>query len=173
MAGSDEEDAYSGVFGTFPYAFRRSESRLFRSYVALGGLLAGLVSVLFVLALVIAVATTLGTAGGTFTFTRAFVIAVGLAVVFPLVAPVLFVARHHRRVGADARYDAAMAASGYLFVASLYVGLVASIPAEQQAPTSGPLAPVVDALYGLDPLFGLVPPVLAALLVFVVHRRLR
>lgn len=168
-----EEDAYGGVFGTFPYAFRRSESRLFRSYVVVGGVLAVLVSFLFLLSLIDAINETLGTGGGTFTFTRAFVITVALAVVFPLIAPVLLVARHHRRIGADIRYDAMLAATGYLYILTLAVGLIITIPDKMHEAPSGLFAPVVSILYDIEPLFGAIPPLFATLLIFVVHRRLR
>lgn len=169
----DGDEPYSGLFGTFPYAFRASESLLLRSYVVLGGVLAALVAFLFGLAFVVMMVTTLGSGGGVFTFSRAFYIVVGLFVVFPLLAPVLLAARRHRRVGNDARYDAALAAAGYLFVLSLYVGLIVSTPGSQQETPPALLAPVVTFLYGLPRAAGLVPPLLAALLIFAVHRRLR
>lgn len=169
----DGDEAYSGLFGTFPYAFRASESLLFRSYAVLGGVLAALVAFLFGLAFVAMMVTTLGAGGGVFTFSRAFFIVVGLFVVFPLLAPVLLVARRHRRSGSDGQYDAALAGAGYLFVLALYVGLVVSTPASQRETPPELVAPVVTFLYGLDPLYGLVPPILAALLVLAVHRRLR
>lgn len=169
----DGDEAYSGLLGTFPYAFRNSDSLLLRSYVVLGGVLAALVAFMFGLAFVTMMVTTLGAGGGVFTFSRAFFIVVGLFVVFPLLAPVLLVARRHRRVGNDVRYDAALAAAGYLFVLALYVGLVVSTPESQRETPPGVLAPVVTVLYDLPPLAGLVPPLLAALLVLVLHRRLR
>lgn len=167
-----DEGGYAGLVGAIPYAFRASDSRLFRSYVAVGGALALLVGVLFGLALVVAVFRTLGAGGGTFTFSRAFLITVGLLVVLPLLAPVLLVARRHRRRGSDARYDAAMAAAGYLFVLSLYAGLLISTPAAQQETPPALLGPIVSALYALPRVGGLVPPILAAALIVLVHRRL-
>lgn len=168
------DEGYSGLLGAFPYAFRASDSRLLRSYVVLGGLLALFVSVVFAAAFVGQVAATLGAGGGTFTFSRALFLTVGLLVVLPLLAPVLLVARRHRRSDArrDARYDAAMAATGYLFVLALYVGLVVSTPPEQQETPPALVAPVVELLYGLPPLAGLVPPLVAAALLPLVHRRL-
>lgn len=171
MAGDGEP--YSGVLGAFPYAFRASGSRLFRSYVVLGGLLALLVAVLFGVALVVLIARTAGVGGGTFTFARAFFVTVGFAVVAPLVAPVLLVARRHRRTGSDPRYDAALAATGYLFVGSLYLAVVVSTPATQQEPVTGPLAPVVDALYGLPRLASVPILVGATALVALAHWRFR
>jgi len=168
-----DEDTYGGIFGAFPYAFRRSESRLFRSYVVIGGGLAALVTLLFTFGLVTLVANTVGTAGGVFTFSRAFFIFVGMLVVVPLVAPVLSVARRHRRTASTPRYDAALALAGYLFVVALYLGLIISTPAEQQDPVSGPLAPVVATLYGLPRLAGLVPSALASVGIYLAHRLTR
>jgi hypothetical protein len=170
-------DDYRGVVGAFPYAFRASDSRLFRSYVALGGLLTLAVSLLFIAAVVGVIAGTTGGRGGSLTLSRSFFAVVGLFVVVPLVAPVLFVARRHRRRErddpADGRYDAALAAAGYLFVVALYVGLVISVPPAQQTTPTGALAPVVAALYGLPQLAGLGPPLVAAAVILLCHRRLR
>jgi len=169
-------DDYRGVVGAFPYAFRASDSHLFRSYVVLGGLLTVAVSLLFIAAVIGVIATTTGGRGGSLTLSRSFFAVVGLFVVVPLVAPVLFVARRHRRAGddpADGPYDAALAAAGYLFVVALYVGLVVSIPPSQQTAPTGPLAPVVAALYSLPQLAGVVPPLVAAAVILLCHRRLR
>ncbi|PSP71990.1 hypothetical protein BRC86_13720 [Halobacteriales archaeon QS_3_64_16] len=166
----ENESTYSGLLSAFPYAIRRSDSWLFRSYALLGGLLALGLVLLFVLALVVVIAATTAGAGGTFSLSRAFFVLVGLSVVGPTLAPVLFVAHHHRREGADRRYDAALALAGYLFAASLYVGVIITIPPEQQATPAGALAPVVEFLYGLPALAGLLPPVLAAIGIYLVHR---
>jgi hypothetical protein len=168
-------DDYGGVLGAFPYAVRASDSWLCRSYVLVGGLLTAAVSVLFVAAVIGIIAGTTGGRGGSLTLSRSFVALIGLFVVVPLVAPVLFVARGHRRDGDTDRtaYDAGLAAAGYLFVAALYAGLVISVPPDQQTPPTGVLAPVVAALYALPQLAGLVPPVVAAALIPLVHRRLR
>ncbi|MEF8856695.1 MAG: hypothetical protein V5A16_04670 [Haloplanus sp.] len=171
-------DDYGGVFGAFPYAFRASDSLLFRSYVVLGGLLTAAVSLLFVAAVIGVIAGTTGGRGGSLTLSRSFFAVGGLFVVVPLVAPILFVARRHRRrrergETADGPYDAALAAAGYLFVGALYVGLVVSVPPSQQTVPTGALAPVVAALYALPQLAGVGPPLLAAAAILLVHRRLR
>lgn len=170
-------DDYRGVVGAFPYAFRASDSYLFRSYVALGGLLTVAVSLLFIAAVIGVIAGTTGGRGGSLTLSRSFFAVVGLFVVVPLVAPVLFVARRHRRRErddpADDPYDAVLAVAGYLFVGTLYVGLVISVPPSQQTTPTGALAPIVDVLYGLPQLAGVVPPLLATVLILLSHRRLR
>lgn len=169
-------DDYGGVLGAFPYALRASESWLFRSYVLLGGLLAVAVGFLFVAAVIGVIAATTGGQGGLLTLSRSFFAVVGLFVVVPLVAPVLLVARRHRRSaegedgGSDATYDAALAGAGYLFVGALYLGLVISVPPAQQTAPTGALAPVVAALYSLPQPAGVVPPLVAAALVPLVHR---
>jgi hypothetical protein len=168
-----EERSYGGLLGAFPYAFRRSDSLLFRAYVLVGGLAAALATVVFGFALVVQVANTLGGPGGTFTFSRTLFILVGLLVVAPLVAPVLFVARRHRRVGADVRYDRLLGATGFLFLVSLYLGAVASIPPEFMRPPEGPLGPVVTALYTVPPIAAPAVPLVGALLIYLTHRRLR
>lgn len=172
-AGADADAGYSGVLGTYPYAFRRSRSRLFRSYVVLGGLVAALLAVGFAFALVVQIADTAGTAGGTFSFVRAFFLLVGLLVVFPLMAPVLLVARRHRRAGSSLAYDRALAASGYLFLFSLYLGLIPTTPPDLRRDPPAWAAPVVEFLYGLPPVTGVVPPLLAVAVGYLLHRRYR
>ena len=169
---------YGGVLGAFPYAFRASDSVLFRLYVVVGGLLAALAVLVFGTALVVQVANTLGGPGGTFTFSRTLFVLIGLFVVGPLIAPVLLVARRHRRTGSDTRYDTLLAAAGVLFVVSLYFGLVASIPPEftldgqvqVRPPPSGPLAPLVGLLYAVPTVGAPVVPLLGASLILLAHR---
>jgi hypothetical protein len=98
---------------------------------------------------------------------------VGLFIVAPTLAPTLLVARRHRREGRGHRsYDAALALVGYLFLLSVYVGVVITVPPAQQTTPTGALAPLIAVLYGLPQLVGLVPPVVGALLIVAVHRAL-
>lgn len=165
--------SYRGVLGAVPYAVRASDSWLFRVYAVVGSLAAAVAAVLTALGLVVLVAATAGAAGGAFTLSRTFYVVVGLLVVVPLLAPVLLVARRHRRDrSVDPRYDPALGAAGFLFLATLYLGLVATVPPAQQQPASGVLSPLVRALYSMPAIYGLVPPALAAGLIYAVHRRL-
>jgi uncharacterized membrane protein YuzA (DUF378 family) len=167
-------DDYRGVFGAFPYALRQSRSRLFRSYVIVGAFTAAAVTLLFGAGLVVLIAQTAAIEGGSLTLSRAFYIVVGLFVVAPLVAPVLFVARRHRRrEGDDARYDLVLSAAGYLFIGSLYVGLVITVPADQQTAPPSLVAPLVELLYTLPQPAGVVPPLLGAGIILAAHRLLR
>ncbi|UVE50813.1 hypothetical protein KU306_02680 [Haloferax larsenii] len=175
-------DDYGGVFGAFPYAFRHSESLVFKLYVLVGALASVIVSLFVAFGLVVLIGQTAAVPGGSLTLSRSFYVLVGLFLVAPLVAPVLFVARRHRRSGSDSRYDLSLALAGFVFMVSIYVGLVISVPTDlQTAPqpfTLGPvtisaLVPVVELLYDLPPLYGLVPPTACALLVYGVHRVLR
>jgi cytochrome c biogenesis factor len=164
-------DDYGGVLGAFPYAFRATDSRLCRSYVLVGGLLTAAVSVLFIAAVIGIIAGTTGGRGGSLTLSRSFFAVVGLFVVVPLVAPVLFVARRHRRNDSvHDRYDAVLSTAGYLFVVALYTGLVISVPPDQQTTPTGMVAPVVSVLYALPQAAGLVPPLVAAALLPLCHR---
>jgi hypothetical protein len=171
-----DERSYSGIFGAFPYAFRHSDSRLFRAYAVVGGLAAALVAVLFVLAVVVAIANTTGGAGGTFTFSRAFFVFLMMLVIAPLVAPILAVARRHRRratPGASAPsagYDRALAATGFLFLLALYAGLGISVPPALQEESPGAIGAF---LYSLPRAAGAVPPLAGAALIYLVHRYYR
>jgi hypothetical protein len=173
-------DSYSGLVTAYPYAFRQSDSLLFRSYVVVSTVVAAVVVALAAGGLLVLIGNTTGAGGGSLTLSRTFYVVVGLFVFVPIVAPVLFVANRHRRERrvADA-YDAALAAAGYVFVLSVYVALVASMPAEfgsgenvvTRPEPSGVFAPVVEALYAVpsvaSPLFVLA----GALVVYGVHRR--
>ena len=165
-----DEDAYGGVFGAFPYAWRSSDSWLFRTYVVVGGLAAALSALLFVFGVIEQIAETSVAGGGTLSLAGAFFIVVALAVVVPIVAPVLFVARRHRHGLATPGYDVAMGAVGYAFLASLYVALIVSVPPGQQESVRGVVAPVVRFLYGLPQAASLVVLAIAAGAILVAHR---
>lgn len=192
-------DGYDGLPGAFPYAFRASGSWLFRSYAVVSALAVGVIGLLIVFGLVVLIAQTASVEGGALTLSRSFYAVVGLLLVVPILAPTLLVARRHRRgddadrtanaateADADAtgdRYDAGLALAGYLFLVALYVGLVIAVPSELQTParpftlpvvgiTVSALVPVVTFLYDLPAGYGVVPPVVAAAAVAVVHRAL-
>ncbi|MFB6118797.1 hypothetical protein [Halosegnis sp.] len=168
----DETGSYGGLLGAFPYAFRHSKSTVFRVYVVAGGLLAALVAVLFGLGTVVSIANSTGLAtGGTSSFVRTFVLLVGFLTVLPLVAPVLLVARRHRRTGGSLAYDRALALAGFGVAIGLYLSLVVSVPESQQEPVTGLLGPVVAALYALPAPLAVLPPLVAAVLVYLAHRR--
>jgi hypothetical protein len=164
-------DSYRGVFGAIPYAIRETDSWTMRVYGVIGALAAGLIATVVTLALVVWMAETANVQGGTFLFSRSLYVIAGFAAVAPLLAPLLFVARRHRRGDpVKAGYDRKLAYGGFLFLSSLYVGLVISAPAELRDPTE---SVVLGALYGLPQIAGVVPPVAAALVVFAIHYRLR
>jgi hypothetical protein len=181
-AADGEERTYGGLLGAFPYAFRSSESRLFRLYTVVGGLLTLFVTLMFAISVVVLVANTTGVTGGVFTFSRAFFVFVGFLVALPLVAPILYVARHHRRREGEPipRYDLAMALAGFGYLFALYVGLVISMPecfdfgdqVQCRPAPSGPFAPVVGLLYSLPSITGLLPPVIAGSATVVLDRLL-
>jgi uncharacterized membrane protein YuzA (DUF378 family) len=170
---------YDGVFGAFPYAFRASESRLFKLYVLASALASGLVGLLVGIALVVLIAGTSGGQGGSLTLSRSFYVVVGLLVVLPAVAPVLIVARRHRRgTGSSRRHETALAIAGFVFLSSVYLGLVASMPetfaldgetVARPAP-SGLTAPLVAALYAIPPALSWAVPLAGAVLVAATHR---
>ncbi|WP_280585803.1 hypothetical protein [Halorubrum sp. Boch-26] len=164
-------DSYRGVFGAIPYAIRHTESWTMRVYGVVGALTAGLIATVVTLALVVWMAETADVQGGTFLFSRSLYVIAGFAAVAPLLAPLLFVARRHRRSDpVRPGYDRKLAYGGFLFLLSLYVGMVISAPAELREPTE---SVVVSALYALPRPAGVVPPIAAALVVFAVHYRLR
>lgn len=172
MADTDTVDdaGYSGLPGAFPYAIRASESWLYKGYVVLALLLTVVIGLVFTFGLIGVLAGSTGVRGGTFTFSRTFFLFIGVLVVAPLLAPVLLVARRHRRGVSSVAYDRSLALTALVFIGSLYIGLVISAPAQLREPTSNA---VIAALYSLPRLTGLVPPLLAVALMYTVHRVLR
>lgn len=181
MPETTDEAAYDGVLGAFPYAFRATDSRLCRAYVIVGGLVAALVAIVFVLAVISLIGATIGTPGGLLTSARAFYVLVALLIVGPLLAPTLLVARRHRRGKGDRRYDRALGASGFAFVLSVYLGLVASMPPSfvlddetiTRPAADGIFAPIVEFLYAIPEPAAPVVPALAVAIMLLVHRRYR
>lgn len=165
-ARAPDENAYSGVLGAYRYAFGASDSVLFRTYAFVSALLGLALTLLFAFTLTVWFVSTLGQSALT-TASNAFLGVVALFVLGPIFAPVLLVARAHRR-GADTgeRYDFLLGLAGYAFVVSLYAGLVITVPPAQQTSTH----PIALALYSIPQAFGFVPPVLAALSIWAVHR---
>lgn len=168
-----EERTYSGLLGSFRYSFGASDSPVYRGYVLVSALVSLLLALLFTLALIGVIAATLG-ASESITFVRSFFLLVGVLVVAPILAPVLLVARRHRkRPDSGTAYDTALALGGFLFIGALYLGLVISVPPALQEPTGGVLGVVVDPLYWLPSPLGIVPPLLAVALIVALHRRFR
>jgi hypothetical protein len=181
-------DDYGGILGAFPYAFRRSDSLLFRSYVLVAGLATLLLALTCVLAIVVVFGQTAGARGGSFTLSRSFIALLGLLAVLPIVGPVLLAARTRRRGGErtesfdpPANYEPLLAVGGYLFLLSLYLGLIASMPETfvldgetvTRPEPSGVFAPVFAALYALPAAASPLLPVSAAALILAIHRWLR
>ncbi|QLH79922.1 hypothetical protein HZS55_05105 [Halosimplex rubrum] len=171
--GSDAAETYKGLLTAYPYAFRASDSMAFRIYAGVSALFGIGVVLLFTFAVVTLLGSTADAAGGSFTFSRAFFLFLMFLVLAPLVAPVLFVARRHRRVGSETRYDRQMAATGYGFLLAMYVALVITTPADLQEDPGGLFGAVAEFLYGLPNGTAVVPPVAAALLIYLTHRQLR
>lgn len=168
-AGSDDPvRSRSVVVGAVKYAVVEGESRLFRSYAAIGGFLALFVALAFVLALPVWVRAIGEMGGGPLQrIGLGLLWLIGLAVVATMVAPMLFVARRHREGRPERQRLFGLA--GYAYVLTVYLALVVSAPADKRASPQGALAPVLEALYGLPRLSGLVFPVLGTLLVLAVE----
>jgi len=164
-------DSYRGVIGAIPYAIRHTDSWAMRAYGVIGGIAAAGIALVVTLALVVWMGETVGVPSGTYLFTRTLYVILGFAAVAPLLAPLLFVARRHRRATAVAPgYDRGLAAAGFFFLASLYIGMIVSAPASLREPTD---SVVLSGLYALPRPVGAVVPVVAALSIFWIHYRLR
>jgi hypothetical protein len=167
-AAEEPTGRYSAVLRAVKEGWH-SESYLLRSYAVVGTLVAVLVAVAFLLALPGWIVASLSSTG-TVTFSRAFLLLTGVLVVVPLVAPTVLAARRRRKRGSTRRRDALYALSGYGVVLGLYASLLVSAPPDLRDPPPAVVAPVVEFLYSLEPIYGVVPPVVAALGIVVVHR---
>ena len=170
---------YAGVFGAFPYAFRESESWLFKLYVAVSAVAIGLITLFVGAALVVLIGQTAAVQGGSLTLSRSFYVVVGLLVVLPAIAPTLLVARRRRRGSQGSkRHEAALAVAGFLFLLSIYLGVVASMPetftldgeAITRPSPDGAFAPVVATLDTIPSVVAWSVPLAGAALVGLVHR---
>jgi len=162
-------DSRSLLAGSFRLAFAETDSRLLQSYAVVAALLSALLAVFVLLALPVWIFATVG--GSEFaTFSRAFLIVGGALLLVGLIAPVLSAARKHRRGTGSARTDLLLALSGYLFVASLYVSLLISAPADAREAPPAALAPAVEFLYAMPALYALAPPALGIAAILAVHR---
>ena len=160
-------DGYRGLFGAFPYAFRHGDSLLFRAYVLVGALGAVFIGGLFTLSLVVWIGETASSPGGSLTLSRTFIAVMGLFAAGPLLAPILLVARKHRRGFAyHPRYDTIMALLGVGFLLSIYVAAIISMPecfeldgsTVCRNPPTGLFGPVVGVLYALPQIAAISPP---------------
>lgn len=149
---ADDEGSYRGLLGAFVFAARRSRSWVCRTYVVVSALVGGYVGLLLVLAMVtwLANPSVFGD--------RAFLAVLGLLVLIPLFAPVLVVARRHRLGTGTVGTDRLLGLAGYAFVASVFLALFISDPADHGI--GGP-AGVVAAIDRLPRIYGVVPPVVA------------
>lgn len=171
-------DGYRGLFGAFPYAFRHGDSLVFKLYVVAGTLAALFVGGLFTLSLVVWIGETAGTPGGSLTLSRTFIAVVGLFAAGPLLAPILLVARKHRRgFSYHPRYDTIMALLGVGFLLSVYAAVIISVPecftldgetVCRDGPT-GLFRPIVTVLYALPQAAAIAPPVLLMAVMAVAH----
>lgn len=170
-ASASEDRSYSGAITAFPYAFKTSASHTFKLYTVVGGLITLGGSLLFVLGIIALLGRISGTPAGVLTFLPALYLLVWLFTVAPIAAPILLVARKHRLERGNSRYDRSIALAGFAFIVALYLAAIISTPAGQQATVqSGLVAPLVHFLYGLPRSVGVVPPLLAAAIMVVVHR---
>ncbi|RRJ32009.1 hypothetical protein [Halocatena pleomorpha] len=171
MDTSTSETSYSGAITAVPYAFRASDSRLCKLYVLVGGLLTLGGTILFGLGTVALLSSIAGVPAGTFTFQPALYLLVWLFVIAPIIAPILLVARQHRVHDGTVDYDRWIALSGFLFLLALYGGALIAAPASQRgAVPSGIVGSIVQFLYGLPREAGLLPPLVAVLVMAAVHR---
>lgn len=152
----------------------RSESYLLRAYTVVGVLASAFIVLLLVLAIPQWVKWTLGQ-GELNTFSRAMLPWLAMLLVGPLLAPPFYAARRAGRGDSSRRTDFWLALAGFAFLASLYVMLLVSAPAEYRdpAPDVPLLGAFVEFCYALDPVFAFTPPVVGVVVIVAVERLAR
>lgn len=158
-------EAYAGLVGAFVYASRQSRSWLFRLYVVTGAAVGLFIAVLLVLATITWIANPVAFGE------RLLLGVIGILLLAPLAAPVLIVARRHRRGGSEPAADRWFGLTGYAFVAAIGLALYITDPSTHDV--GGGMAPLAAWLDGLPDLAGLLPPVVAALAIVAVARLTR
>jgi len=158
-------DDYSGVLTAVPYVFRRARSRLFKAYVVVAALVTVLVAVFVATGLVRVLAESAAAGPLDRLGSRALFVLLGVAVVLPALAPVLFVARRHRRGDPTTRYEVETALTGFFFLVSVYILLVATTPRDLRQD-----AGAASALYAIPTPVAVAVVLAAAALVYVVGR---
>lgn len=158
---------YGGLFGGFVFAFRQSDSYVFRAYVVASVAVGVVVALLLFLGLVFWLGnpTPFGQ--------QALLGVIAIFLLVPLFAPVLVVARRHRRgPGAgDRRADALLGLAGFGFVLAVYLAGIISAPDLPE--TSGALAPVVAALDALPRRLWIAPPLVSVASIWLAVRLTR
>lgn len=152
---------YRGLVGAIRSAIRRSDSFLFRAYALASVLVGGFATVLLVLGVVSWLATPAPIGQ------RALLGVIALLLLVPLLAPVLVVARRHRRGVGDRRADAIVGLAGFGFVLAVYLALLISDPNPHAVTGSlGPAVAAIDAVprgYWILPLLLAVAGILTAI----------
>lgn len=144
---------YRGLVGAIRSAIRRSDSLLFRTYTVASVLVGGFATVLLVLGVVSWLATPAPIGQ------RALLGVIALLLLVPLLAPVLVVARRHRRGVGDRRADAVVGLAGFGFVLSVYLALLISDPNPHAV--TGPLGPAIAAIDAVPRGYWILPLLLA------------
>lgn len=145
---------YRGLPGAFVFAFRRSDSLVFRAYAVTSAVVGAFVAVVLLLGLVSWLASPATPFGQ-----QALLAVIGVLLLLPLFAPVLVVARRHRHDVGGRRPDALVGLAGFGVVLAVYLALLVSDPNPHEV--SGPLGPAVAALDALPRSAWVVPPLLA------------
>lgn len=158
-------DEYRGLLGAFVSAFRRSDSHLLRAYV----LASVVVGVFATLLLALGAVTWLSEPAPL--GLRALLGVIAIFVLVPLFAPVLVVARRHRRGVGNRRSDALMGLAGFGFFLAVYLAGLVSDPNPHEVP--GVLGPVVAAVDAVPRRYWVVPPLLSASSIWLAVRRTR
>jgi len=166
---TDPDASRSLVFGSFRRTFGETDSAFLKSYAVVGAVLAALLAVFLLLALPVWIFNTAGQSELA-TFSRAFLVVGGVLLLVGLAAPVVAADRRRDAGTANHRTDALLAATGYLFVASLYAALLVSAPPGQRETPPALIAPAVEFLYALPAVYAVAPPILAGALIPVVYR---
>lgn len=159
----------SAVLAAVKSCLGPGRSWMLRLYAPVGSLVALFAVLLVALALPTWVAQ-VERASATLLLGPGLLVLGGLGVAGGALAPLFAAARRLPEPGAHPGHERIYGTFGFGFVVAVYLGFVISAPPAHRSDPGGPVAPLVDWLYGLDAPFGLVPPA-AILLALVVYDR--
>lgn len=160
----------SAVIDATRSCLARDRSLVLRTYAVVGSLLATGTALLIVLALPTWIAQTTG-ASATLMLGQGMLILGGLAVIVVVVLPLLLAARRLPEPGAEPVRERIYGAVGFAVGGAVYVSLVISAPPEARSQPPAAIAPLVDRLYALDPVFAILPPLAVLALLLALDRR--
>lgn len=158
-------EGYRGLVGAFVYAFRKTDSWVFRVYAILSAVVGLYIALLIGLAIVAWAGTTMAFGD------QAFLAVIGIVLLVPLFTPVLVTARRLRQGTSTEHAAVLVSLAGYGFIASIILALLITDPTRHSIP--GRMGALILVIQDIPRPFGVVPPIIAAVIIAIAIRYTR